>query len=96
MNAVQIMGFALHPLAAQDISEIWETIAEDNPSAARRVREEILRTIRGLAPFPKQGHKRPDLTGRRGFRRGCAVSLLNGSGGTAQEEDNGQSVGLSA
>jgi plasmid stabilization system protein ParE len=33
-------GFALHPLAAQDITEIWEYIAEDNPQAARRVREE--------------------------------------------------------
>jgi plasmid stabilization system protein ParE len=32
-------GFALHPLAAQDITEIWEYIAEDNPLAARRVRD---------------------------------------------------------
>jgi plasmid stabilization system protein ParE len=62
MNAEQ--GFALHPLAAQDITEIWEYIAEDNPSAARRVREELLHTIRALVPFPNQGHKRPDLTGR--------------------------------
>jgi len=28
-------GFALHPLAAQDITEIWKYIAEDNPQAAR-------------------------------------------------------------
>jgi len=27
-------GFALHPLAAQDITEIWEYIAADNPLAA--------------------------------------------------------------
>ena len=26
-------GFALHPLAAQDITEIWEYIAENNPLA---------------------------------------------------------------
>jgi plasmid stabilization system protein ParE len=27
-------GFVLHPLAAQDITDIWEFIAEDNPLAA--------------------------------------------------------------
>ena len=57
-------GFRLHPLAAQDITGIWEYIAEDNPPAARRVREEILSKIRAVVPFPKQGHKRPDLTSR--------------------------------
>jgi toxin ParE1/3/4 len=57
-------GFALHPLAAQDITEIWEYIAADNPLAARRVREEIQSAIRALVPFPNQGHKRPDLTSR--------------------------------
>jgi plasmid stabilization system protein ParE len=57
-------GFRLHPLAAQDITEIWEYIAEDNPLAARRVREEILRRIRAVVPFPNQGRKRPDLTSR--------------------------------
>lgn len=44
-------GFDLHPLAAQDITDIWEFIAEDNPVAARRVREEILNAIRGLVLF---------------------------------------------
>lgn len=44
MNAEQ--AFALHPLAAQDITEIWEYIADDNPLAARRVREEIYSAIR--------------------------------------------------
>jgi plasmid stabilization system protein ParE len=57
-------GFELHPGAAQDITEIWEFIAEDNPLAARRVREEILDCIRRLVPFPNQGHLRPDLTSR--------------------------------
>ncbi len=57
-------GFELHPLAAQDIAGIWTFIAEDSPRAARRVREDILATIRGLVPFPHQGHKRPDLTSR--------------------------------
>ena len=57
-------GFALHPLAAQDITEIWEYVAADNPEAARRVRAEIESAIRALIPFPYQGHKRPDLTSR--------------------------------
>ena len=46
-------GFALHPLAAQGITEIWEYIAEDDPLAARRVREEILSRIRAVVPFPR-------------------------------------------
>lgn len=57
-------GFELHPGAAQDITEIWEFIAEDNPLAAGRFREEILDAIRKLVPFPQQGHKRPDLTSK--------------------------------
>jgi toxin ParE1/3/4 len=62
MNAEQ--GFALHPLAAQDITDIWEYIAADNPLAARRVREEIYKAIRGVVSFPGNGHRRPDLTSR--------------------------------
>jgi antitoxin ParD1/3/4/toxin ParE1/3/4 len=57
-------SFVLHSEAAQDISDICEFIAADNPSAARRVREEILGAIRQLVPFPLQGHSRPDLTSR--------------------------------
>jgi antitoxin ParD1/3/4/toxin ParE1/3/4 len=63
MNADQ--GFALHPGAAQDITEIWEFIAQDSPLSAKRVREEILDAIRKLVAFPHQGHSRPDLTSRR-------------------------------
>ena len=57
-------GFALHPLAAQDITEIWEYIAADNPLAAGRVREEIHKAIRALVTFPDRGHRRTDLTSR--------------------------------
>jgi len=60
MNTEQ--GFTLHPGAAQDITDIWEFILEDNSLAARRVREDILDAVRKLVPFPHQGHKRPDLT----------------------------------
>jgi toxin ParE1/3/4 len=57
-------AFNLHPGAAQDITDIWEFIAEANPLAARRVREDILDAVRKLLAFPHQGHKRPDLTSR--------------------------------
>jgi antitoxin ParD1/3/4/toxin ParE1/3/4 len=62
MNADQ--GFALHPGAAQDITDIWAFIAEDSPAAAGRFREEILGSIRKLVAFPYQGHIRTDLTSR--------------------------------
>jgi plasmid stabilization system protein ParE len=57
--------FDLHPGAARDITNIWEFIAAENPAAAKRVRESLLEGIRKLAPFPNQGHLRPDLTARR-------------------------------
>jgi len=57
-------GFELHPEAAQDIIDIWEYIANENPVAAGRVRQEILQAIRDLVSFPRAGHRRPDLTAR--------------------------------
>ena len=57
-------GFDLHPEAAQDITEIWEDIASDNPAAAGRVRNDILQGIKDLVLFPRSGHRRRDLTGR--------------------------------
>ena len=54
--------FVLHPEAARDIEEIWEFIARDSIAAASRVREEILEAVRDITHFPKQGHRRPDLT----------------------------------
>ena len=60
MNAER--GFELHPGAASDITSIWEFIANDNPLAAKRVREDILDAIRRLVHFPHQGHQRSDLT----------------------------------
>jgi toxin ParE1/3/4 len=57
-------GFALHPDAYRDLDEIWEFIAADNQPAADRVVEEIYQKIRRLVRFPRQGHRRPDLTSR--------------------------------
>ena len=57
-------GFVLHPDALTDLTEIWEYIAADNPSAADRVLAEIQEAIRALVPFPQLGHVRSDLTSR--------------------------------
>jgi toxin ParE1/3/4 len=57
-------GYALHPEAYADLDDIRGYIAQDNPDAADLVITEIFDTIRGLAPFPGQGQRRPDLTSR--------------------------------
>jgi toxin ParE1/3/4 len=57
-------GYDFHPEAVVDLDEIWEFIARDNPIAADKVIAEILAALDNLVSFPKQGHKRPDLTTR--------------------------------
>jgi plasmid stabilization system protein ParE len=57
-------GYEFHPEARFDLAEIWEFIRAKNLDAADGVIEEVLATIRGLVPFPRQGHRRPDLTNR--------------------------------
>jgi plasmid stabilization system protein ParE len=57
-------GYALHPEAYNDLDEIREYIADDNPDAADRVVTEIFDSIRALVPFPDQGHRHPNLTSR--------------------------------
>jgi len=59
-----MIGYDFHPEARADLDQIYEYIAEDSPDAADRVISEILAAIRALAPFPRQGHKRSDLTSR--------------------------------
>jgi len=56
--------YDFHPEALSDLDEIWEFIRSDNLDAADRVVAEILAAIAGVAPFPGQGHTRPDLTTR--------------------------------
>ena len=54
--------YAFHPQARDDLDEIWDYIAADNPGAAHRVVTEILEAIRAVVPFPDSGHRRRDLT----------------------------------
>jgi plasmid stabilization system protein ParE len=59
-----VSGFKLHPEVYNDLEEIWEFTAEDNLDAADRVREGIYTAIKSLVSFPRQGHRRTDLTSR--------------------------------
>jgi plasmid stabilization system protein ParE len=63
-------GYAFHPEARLDLDVIWEFIRAENLDAADRVVAEILAAVRGLVPFPHQGHRRTDLTrGAMRFKR---------------------------
>ena len=44
--------YALHPEALDDLDDLHAYIAEDNPDAADRVRDEIQAAILALVPFP--------------------------------------------
>jgi toxin ParE1/3/4 len=57
-------GYAFHPEAFADLDDIRDYIAQENPDAADRVMAEVFQAIRGLVPFPHQGHQRPDLSSR--------------------------------
>jgi len=50
--------------ASRELNEILAYIAEDNPSAARRVRERIFDACENLADQPGMGHRRPDITAK--------------------------------
>ena len=57
-------GFVLAPLAAQDLDDIWEFIAQDNLDAADRIIEDIYEAIHNLVRMPFMGHVREDLADR--------------------------------
>lgn len=57
--------FVLTPLAARDIDDIWDYLAEDSIDTADRVLAAIERTILRLVRHPGIGHLREDLADRR-------------------------------
>jgi plasmid stabilization system protein ParE len=59
-----VTRYDFHPEAALDLAQIWDFIAEDSLEAADKVSGDIVARIEALVPFPRQGHKRPDLTSR--------------------------------
>ncbi|WP_421934002.1 type II toxin-antitoxin system RelE/ParE family toxin [Phenylobacterium sp.] len=49
------------PVALHDLSNVWLTIALDNPNAADRVVSRIYDAEERLADFPELGRVRPEL-----------------------------------
>ncbi len=57
--------FVLTPSAKQDVSDIWDYIANDNLKAADRVLAALHKAIIKLAKNPAIGHWREELTDKR-------------------------------
>jgi len=53
--------YSLTDAAKSDVREISSYIQDRNPSAARKVRQDLQAAMRRLADFPGMGHARPDL-----------------------------------
>jgi plasmid stabilization system protein ParE len=54
-------AFVLTPLAARDLNEIWDYLANDSIEAADRVLTALEKALRGLSKNPGKGHRREDL-----------------------------------
>ena len=57
--------FVLTPGAEQDISDIWDYIADDNIEAADRVLDALENAMVKLAKNPSIGHWREELADKR-------------------------------
>ena len=57
--------FILTPRAEQDLSDIWDYIADDSIEAADRVLEALEKALHRLAKNPGIGHRREELADRR-------------------------------
>lgn len=57
--------FVLTPLAARDLSDIWEYLAQDNIQIADQTLTDLEKAMRRLARRPGIGHLREDLADRR-------------------------------
>jgi len=57
--------FVLTPRAEQDVSDIWDYIADDNIEAADRVLDALENAMVKLAKNPGIGHWREELTDKR-------------------------------
>lgn len=61
--------FSLSPVARQEVTDIWEYIAQDNPEAADKWIEAAFAAFRKLAQMPEMGKARdyenPKLHGLR-------------------------------
>ena len=57
--------FILTPLAARDLDEIWDYLAEDSIAAADRVLDALAQGFYKLTAHPGIGHIREDLAGKK-------------------------------
>src|SRR4051794_5151562 len=56
------------PSAQRDLLTVWLTIAQDDPTAARRMLDLIRERVDQLSAMPKLGRARPELgEGKRSF-----------------------------
>jgi plasmid stabilization system protein ParE len=55
-------SYELSPQAVDDLLEIQEHIAQDNPVASEALIEEFFGAFEHLARWPRAGHARTDLT----------------------------------
>ncbi|HZU29786.1 MAG TPA: type II toxin-antitoxin system RelE/ParE family toxin [Candidatus Angelobacter sp.] len=58
-------AFALTPLAARDLNEIWDYLASDSLQAADRELNALEKALHGLVKNPGKGHKREELADSR-------------------------------
>jgi antitoxin ParD1/3/4/toxin ParE1/3/4 len=56
--------YVLSPEALNDLQNVWDFIAADNPEAANRMVDELFAAFERLAEWPGSGHTRRDLTPR--------------------------------
>ena len=56
-----VPGYVLSTEAADDLCDIRDYIAQDNPAAARQVLVDLREAMRRLAQMPNLGHLRDDL-----------------------------------
>ena len=57
-------AYLLSPEALQDLQSIWDFVASDSVDAADKLVDRLFEAFEQLARWPRQGHTRPDLTGR--------------------------------
>ena len=57
--------FILTPRAEQDVSDVWDYIADDSIEAADRVLAALEKALHKLAKNPGIGHRREELADRR-------------------------------
>ena len=59
---IVVRDYIVSPLAEQDIEAILSYLVQENPQAALKFKDHLLKAFDLLCEHPQLGHKRPDLT----------------------------------